>query len=85
MVGLTEKLATETGSDAMLPPPPQDEENRAIAIQAVARITAVPRLSLIAPISMTQRSLAHTQTNYLYSKWMSRVLRYFVRKYDFFK
>ena len=52
--------APEAGLAMALLPPPQDVDNRAIAIQAVARITAAPRLSLIAPLCMTRTSVAFT-------------------------
>jgi hypothetical protein len=43
VVELKEKPAVETGTAAVLPPPPQDVDHKATAMQAAARITALPR------------------------------------------
>jgi hypothetical protein len=43
VVELIEKPTVETGTAAVLPPPPQDIDHRAITKQAVARINAFPR------------------------------------------
>jgi hypothetical protein len=42
VVELTEMPAVETGTSAVLPPPPQDADKKAITMQAVARIFLKP-------------------------------------------
>lgn len=58
VVELNEKPAVETETSAVLPPPPQDVDHRAIAMQAVARITAVPRSGSNAPVFIPGSSVA---------------------------
>lgn len=55
VVELTEMPAVKTGTSAVLPPPPQDTDIMTIAMQAVARITAVPRSGSSASIFMRGR------------------------------
>ena len=43
LVRLAEKLGVEGGATAEPPPPPQDVDHKAMAMQAVARITVFPR------------------------------------------
>jgi hypothetical protein len=59
VVELIEKPAVETGTTVVPPPPPQDVDHKTSAMQAVARITAVPQSRLNALISIPGNSLAH--------------------------
>jgi hypothetical protein len=43
VVELNEKPGVGTETNGVLPPPPQDVDHRAMAMQAVARVTALPR------------------------------------------
>jgi hypothetical protein len=43
VVELKEKPGVDTGTSAVLPPPPQDVHHKAMAMQAVARTTTFPR------------------------------------------